>query len=326
MPIHDLGYRKWQGRLTPEWSRWMVVADTGLRRVWQNAWVRRITFFSWLPLLVPVVFFFLFELAARGTFPGLQTMVLAFASTRDFGAELSGLRPGVEATEALVEARHAAWTWILSTYLLYPQKVALILLVGMIAPRLISEDVSSRAFLFYFSRPLTRFEYVLGKSATVWTFLAGITLIPALILYVLGVAFSASPAVILDTWDIPIRVFAASLAVIIPTTAVALCFSSMTRESRYAGFAWFAMWILGIVSWLFIRIWRSFRMPDSVATGNEHNLEEFFSVHHMLSATQSWIFGLDKSTLVLGFMVVLGLVTVTSLAILFRRVSAPMRA
>jgi hypothetical protein len=36
---------------------------------------------------------------------------------------------------------------------------------------------------------------------------------------------------------------------IIPTVSVALMFSSLTSESRFAAFAWFAFWGLGFIAW-----------------------------------------------------------------------------
>jgi hypothetical protein len=41
----------------------------------------------------------------------------------------------------------------------------------------------------------------------------------------------------------------ASLIFIIPTVSVALMFSSLTSESRFAAFAWFAFWGLGFIAW-----------------------------------------------------------------------------
>ena len=49
MPIHNLGYREWQGELDASSTRWMVVAEVGIRRAWQSAWLRRMMFFAWVP-------------------------------------------------------------------------------------------------------------------------------------------------------------------------------------------------------------------------------------------------------------------------------------
>ena len=88
-----------------------------------------------------------------------------------------GVLPEAEAVLAKVAAgdpqtaRHDAWAWLLLSLLRYPQGFVMVLAVGMIAPSLIAKDVLSRAFLLYFSRPLARTEYVLGKLFVVCTFL-----------------------------------------------------------------------------------------------------------------------------------------------------------
>ena len=79
------------------------------------------------------------------------------------------------------------WSLLLMAFFRYPQGLLMVLLVGMIAPSLISLDLRSRAFLLYFSRPITPLEYVFGKALVIWTYLAAVTTLPALVLYVLGV-------------------------------------------------------------------------------------------------------------------------------------------
>ncbi len=321
MPIHDLGYRKWNGQLTPEFSRWLVIASTGARRVWQSSWVRRILFFAWMPLLLFGTIFILYERAAHGDEMWQQAIIGLARNFPEMQEEMAAANTE-SPVELLNNIRHVAWTYILQIYFRYPQGIAMVLLIGLIAPRLISEDVETRAFLFYFSRPLGRFEYLLGKSATVWLFLAGITTLPALFMYFLGIVLSPSVDVVMDTWDIPIRILLASVTVIVPATSLALCFSSLTRESRYAGFAWFAMWVVGFVAWGFVS---SIRFPTNQSFEG-HRYEELFSLHHTLGAVQRWVFGLEDFQDIKYFALSLLLITVVSLAILIRRVSAPMRA
>ena len=42
MPLHELGYRAWQGRLEPERRRWWVIAQSGSRLAWRSRWLRRL--------------------------------------------------------------------------------------------------------------------------------------------------------------------------------------------------------------------------------------------------------------------------------------------
>ena len=199
----------------------------------------------------------------------------------------------------------------------------LVLLMGLIAPRMISEDVSTRAFLFYFSRPLNRFEYVLGKSATLWFYVSMITTVPAMFMYLIAVALSASPSVVLDTWNILLQVLLGSFAVTITSTAIALCCSSLTRDSRWAGFAWFSIWIFGMIAVGFQTLLRATRgrIDPDVYYG-----EHYFSLYSVFGAFQQWVFGLKSASDVWLFIVEIVLIVTVTVAVLFRRVSAPMRA
>jgi ABC-2 type transport system permease protein len=229
----------------------------------------------------------------------------------------------------------------------------MVLLVGLVAPPLISQDIRSRAFLLYFSRPLTRGEYLLGKLGSVWFFLAMISTIPALVLYFMGVVLSPSLSVVSATWDLPIRIVGASVVLMLPTSALALCLSSMTQESRYAGFSWFAIWILGWFTYgaaqsaEAFKANQEFEIRNAEANGMRNPQRNRFrgppgfrgrptiaipesawahlSLYHTLGKVQSWVFGFAKFRDVRASIAILIGLTTVSLAVLFYRISAPMR-
>jgi ABC-type transport system involved in multi-copper enzyme maturation permease subunit len=197
-------------------------------------------------------------------------------------------------------------------------------MVGIIAPPLISQDVRSRAFLLYFSRPISRWQYALGKLATVWFYLLMISAVPALALYILGVLLSPSANVVFDTWDLPLRIVAASAVLMIPTASLALCMSSLTQESRYAGFGWFAVWILGWFTYVVM-----INIEFERLRGYDPAVQEKWSpvsLYHALGQVQGWVFGFASFDQVKYSALTLGAITVISTMILFRRISAPMRA
>ena len=112
------------------------------------------------------------------------------------------------------------------------------------------------------------------------------------------------------------------MVVIVPASAISLCFSSLTKDSRFASFAWFALWIFGVVTWLVVLIWRLSNdvWPDT------YGLEEYVSLHHIFGAVQRAVFGLDDFSNVWFFAAILIMATAGSLFVLFQRVSSPMKA
>ena len=251
MPIHDLGYRAWPGKYSSDLFRFWVIASSGIRVVGRNTWVRRMLLAAWLPTIGLAAVIFGYERL-------LENQEVAFTSSEarnsvlgELGSELQDGEVVVEALtkEDLQEGRHLMWSWLLSTFLRVPQAVMAMLVIGMIAPPLIARDVRTRAFLMYFSKPIGRVEYVFGKMMIVSIYLMFITTVPALGCYLFGVALSSDLSVLADTWDLPFRIVLASLIFIVPAVSVALMFSSLTSESRFAAFAWFAFWGLGFIAW-----------------------------------------------------------------------------
>jgi len=198
------------------------------------------------------------------------------------------------------------------------QCIGLVFVVGLVAPSLISQDVRSRAFLLYFSRPLTRLQYIMGKFATVAAFLLVTTTLPQLLLYLFAVLLSPDISVIAYTWDLPLRAVLASVTMIIPTSLLALMLSSLTVETRFATFGWFAIWIFGLAAYVVME-----RLSGDTSELILH-LSFLYLLFGDLSAK---ILGIPLLTshfeIELAFVVAM---SVICFAVIFHRVSAPLRA
>lgn len=251
MPIHDLGYRAWPGKYSSDLFRFWVIASSGIRVVGRNTWVRRVLLAAWLPTIGLAAIIFGYERLLENRGAAWTSSEFGRSAYGELASELQDGDVVVEALtkEDLQEGRHLMWSWLLSTFLRVPQAVMAMLVIGMIAPPLIARDVRTRAFLMYFSKPIGRLEYVFGKMMIVSIYLIFITTVPALGCYLFGVALSSDLSVLADTWDLPFRILLASLIFIVPSVSVALMFSSLTSESRFAAFAWFAFWGLGFIAW-----------------------------------------------------------------------------
>ena len=361
MPIHDLGYRAWPGAYSLDRLRFWVIALSGIRVVARNAWVRRMLVAAWLPTVGLAAIIFGYERLIENQSVAAASPEIRGSLAGQLSQELQDGEVVMEAlmTEDLREGRRKMWAWLLSTFLRLPQAVMSMLVIGMIAPPLIARDVRTRAFLIYFSKPIGRFDYVLGKMAIVGAYLMFITTIPALGCYVFGVALSSDLRVLADTWDLPLRIIVASLVFIVPAVSVALMFSSLTAESRYAAFAWFAFWGLGFVAWNITygvmsgdarrTAYDREREANSLNSGRfnfsridqqvveaeirvaqkeiaKHPLS-LVSMYDTLVRLQRWIFGLEtRLSVVLPSLIVVVAVTLFSWMVLLRNVSAPIRA
>lgn len=354
MPIHDVGYRSWTGQLTPQLSRWWIIAVTGIRLALKSRWVKRILFVAWLPVMYWGIGFYFVEKAIEADQNIVQEVTPGFEAGLPKTPDTEAVRSLTRQTLArqirsrfaifpksdqLADSlqsddegalRNTVWRWLLMVFFRYPQAILILFLIGSVAPALIARDMRSRAFLLYFSRPIGKLEYIVGKLAVPAAFITAVTTLPALALYVFAVLMSPDISVLWNTWDIPIRIILATFALVIPTSAIALMLSSLTQESRFASFSWFAVWALGHGAWLAIVTSTSMRLqlpPVHADVMNHPSVSQwsFLSIYNCLGDVQAWIFGFESfSDIAISFFVMVGII-VASLLILYRRVSAPIR-
>jgi len=334
MPILDVGYRNWEGQRTPRWTRAAIVASTGIHLVWQGTWLKRVLLFMVVPAAVAAFLVGTFEQTIerpearsvlQGTFRSPAVKQAAKAREIDLAKVL-------DEPETL---RHFSWSYVLFGLLRYPQSIGMIVLIGLVAPRLISYDLRSRGYLLYLSRPLTPLEYVLGKAGVVYFLLFMMSAVPALLVYIVGLFLSTDPWAISHTWDLPLRILAAALVLILPTTAVALALSSLTQESRFAGFAWFAIWVLGSIAFRILWAAEQARNGGFGPRGRRMRMEEMesfsswmlLSPYDTLGNVQQQIFGLvPKEAAAWSPWVLLAAVSIIGYTIAYRRVAGMLKA
>ena len=363
MPIHNLGYRPWKEKLTRPSARWRNISASGIRLAQNSPWVKRAVFAAWLPVLYWGMGFFVVGQAMEGkiqlddggnrpvvqkVFDELEKQLqkgdpnLVPRANRKTAAMILRRQfrkvPKVEQVAAALEsgdaalARNRVWCWLLMTFLRYPQGLLILFLIGTIAPALIARDIRSKAFLLYFSRPIGKLDYLLGKFFIPATFIMLVTTLPAMVLYIFGILMSPDLSVFWSTWDVPLRILAGSAFLILPTVALALMFSSMTQETRFASFGWFAFFTLGHGAWMAIvfstamrkGVWKSQDLP-AVMEEPEVKRWGLLSLYNNIGDVQSWVFGFSSWQEIMPSMMVLLAITVGSLLIMYRQISSPLR-
>ncbi len=362
MPLHDVGYRPWSGQRARPGAASGVIASTGIRLAWKSRWLRRAVLFAWSPAIFFAASFFAFEQSIEeGRLASLKERARMGRNLDGVGmlgtvlANTLGRSPDERHVSKAVEVartRRLVWSRLLLAFMRAPQAVLLAVVVGLIAPSLISRDLRARAWLVYFTRPVGRFEYILGKMAILAMIVVAITALPAVTLWLAGVLVSPSIRVAAETCDLPLRIVVASAALAIPTVLLALAYSSLTSESRIASFAWFATWA---ACWI---AHASLTTADLVATaeapaaahgkaddavqppprrlnwfaraaGLDDTIDRWawLSPYHAIGVVQAWIFGVEtRPRAALPPAISLAVVTVVSAVVLARRVAVPTRA
>jgi ABC-2 type transport system permease protein len=228
MPIFDQGYQHWSGTLSGHAWRWFAVTRHGMRVAVRagkaSRSLRMFLLISWLPALA-----------------------LADAEWAKFlGPLLQFLGPSVVA-----DPRHyrvEVWT-LCYHYFLATELTLSMILVLLVGPNLISQDLRYNALPLYFSRPLRRIDYFAGKLGVIVGFLGLVIIVPSLIAYALGLLFSLDLTILRDTFHLLIASVIYGLVIAVSAGLLMLALSSMSRNSRYISLLWVAVWVgSGMVS------------------------------------------------------------------------------
>src|SRR5438309_9457596 len=154
MPIHDQGYRRYGGERALRGRAWTVIARNGIRtRLGQRAFLG-LLLVSWFPFFVRAV-----QIYAAANLP-----------------QAAFLAPSPEMFRQFLEQ----------------QEIFLFFITVYAGAGLIANDRRANALQIYLSKPLTRVEYVFGKFGILAAFLLFATLVPAMALLLVQVAFAGS--------------------------------------------------------------------------------------------------------------------------------------
>lgn len=245
MPVYKQGYRRWENReLAGRFGRWLAITRAGVALTGRSRWLRRFLYVAWLPLLYySFAFFVVGRLTEASTVEKVeQTWQFAVfqgmfgnALTDEFLSDPASFRPLV-------------WSLLLHTFLRYTQVVSVMIVVAITGPRLVSEDLRSRALALYFSKPIGRVDYLVGKLGVVGFWVGMVSFVPCVALYAVSIAFSPSIDTLLQTWHIVPRIALFSLILIVGTGAPMLALSALSPNPRLLGFAWAGLWVLSSVA------------------------------------------------------------------------------
>ena len=228
MPIFDQGYQHWNGHLSGHAWRWLAIARHGMRTQSKVWYVRLLVLFAWMPAVAlagVLAIWGMIEQGVEGAEKWLPFLTM-LASSSD-----------------LHECRQAVWT-ISYSYFFRAELFFIMLMVTLAGPNLISRDLRFNALPLYLSRPLTRYDYFLGKLGMIGGIVTAVAVLPAVAAYVLGVCFSLDLSVVRDTWRLLPACIVYGLLIVVSAGTLMLAMSSLSRRSLYVGLAWIAVWII----------------------------------------------------------------------------------
>jgi ABC-2 type transport system permease protein len=236
MPIFDQGYQHWSGRLSGHAWRWLAITRHGVRVGLSGRVLRIFLIVAFLPALILASMLCLWGMVERQS-----EAVAAFAPI--FGVIFGG--------DVLLDPRnYRVEVWTLSyRYFLSAELWITMILVMLIGPNLISQDLRFNALPLYFSRPLRRIDYFLGKLGVIAAFIGMVVIVPSIMTYVLGLLFSLDYTILKDTCRILFASVIFGVLISLSAGVLMLALSSLSRNSRYVALFWLGLWIVsGVVA------------------------------------------------------------------------------
>jgi ABC-2 type transport system permease protein len=197
MPIHDQGYRRYLGSKAAVGKAWQVITRAGVRTVLAKRSFIALMLLAWAPFVVRAV----------------QIYIAANFQQASF------LAPQAETFREFLE-QQGVFVFFVTIY---------------IGAGLIANDRRANALQVYLSKPLTRAEYVAGKFAILFLFLASVTWLPAILLLLVQTMFAGNFAFVQENVFLLPAITLFSLLQVLVSAMTMLALSSMSKSSRFVG-------------------------------------------------------------------------------------------
>ena len=198
MAVYEHLYRAYEGASQSAWSRFLVIPRYALREVFKS---KLFTTFFILCFIYPLIAAILVYLHHNAN---------ALAMLQINVRELLPIDASFFRTYVSVQA---AFAFILTV---------------LVAPPLISRDLSNNALPLYLCRPLSRTEYVLGKMAVVVFLLSMVTWVPGLLIFIFQASLSGLAWLWANLWMVS-AIFLGSMTWIVLLSLIALAVSALVK-------------------------------------------------------------------------------------------------
>lgn len=328
MALLETGYRPWNGQVQNVWKRRAVVARHTMSTCLRGRVVRFLVIVPWVLALVTVIVYFgVGQILVPG---GLMEPLFNLLDGRG-----RAVMDGLVAWLALypdITVRAVANFLLLSLAGL-AQTISF-LIITMVIPRLLTQDVASNAIVVYSSRAISRFDYLGGKLVGLLGVLTLSWLGPVLAAWFLGNVVAPDWSFFWHARSALVHSLLLIVPVMIAVALIALGISSLSPKARIARATWLMIWILTLpligiakitqpwlaylsISHVIDRLGKAIFSPYQDFVQARDSLPFFNSVFGKLPTEMVQLWGDSSLT---GPIIALTVMTAIAVAILWRRI------
>jgi ABC-type transport system involved in multi-copper enzyme maturation permease subunit len=242
--VREKGYYHWDGRLEERRFNWWPITRTGIMLAFKKKGFRFLFAGAFLPGVVFLAFIYISE-------------------------NLESLKSMIGGSNRLISVTPGSFKFF---FTFGPFLFLMIMMLVFAGSGLIADDLKHNSLQIYFSRPLGKRDYLLGKMAVVLFFILIVTLVPGLLVFIFKLIFAGSLKFFLDyPWLIlSIIGYSAFLAVFLAFYTLLL--SALSKNSRYVMILVFMIYIFSDI--LFAILQSIFRTPYMSLFSIRANIEQ----------------------------------------------------
>ena len=285
MAVYDRGYKGYDGPLMPARSRFVVISRYGLREVFSSrAFLAFFAFcFVW-PLICLVAIYLRYNAEALALINVSATDLLEFVQVN---------------------------TWFFESLFLRNQLYLSFIVVLVVGPSLVSADLRNWSMPLYLSRPLTRTDYVLGKSLVLAVLVSAITWAPGLLLFAIQASLGGREWLV-EHWRVAPSLVIVSAVWIVCMSLPMLAIAAWVKWKPWARIVFLGAVMSGVAFGEFFKEFYDSWLGSMVVT---------FDVTMTLSAS---VFGTEQGLRMPGAAawLAIAVLVAASAAMLYRRVRA----
>lgn len=197
----------------------------------------------------------------------------------------------------------------------------LMFLSATVGSSLIARDLKYNALLLYFSRAITRADYLAGKFLALVLFLMFVTFVPGFLLFAGTLGMGTETLSAADRLRDLLGIFLQSLVFVVPMSAAVLAFSSITKRPYLAAILWATVFFS---TWIFSNVLYQHLQKDWCRMVSWMNLSMHLGGYcYPTRPASKALLDSVKPVMECGWLpplIILGTVTVVSLAVAWRRI------
>jgi ABC-2 type transport system permease protein len=203
MAVYEQSYKPYEGRLTPSWSRFLVIPRRAFKGIFRSKLFTGFFALTFVPTLIFAIVIYL-----KHNVTAMSVMELRLADIVPIDA------------------------YFFRMYVEIQCYLALMVTIAT-GPGLVASDLANNALPLYLARPISRAEYALGKMMALFALLSSITWIPGLVLYTLA-AYLEGWGWFVENVRTGVAIFVGSWVWIVTVTLLALAVSTLVKQAMAA--------------------------------------------------------------------------------------------